>query len=199
LCTAENANQSKSNFLANMSHEIRTPMNGILGATGLMLDQNTDHEQYIDIIHSSSHSLLNIINDILDLSKIESGSFELEHINFDLHPICNEVYQLFSNLAKQKRNQILYFYSADLPQFWIGDPSRISQVLNNLVSNALKFTHQGRIDIQVQGERLASHQYDLKIHIKDSGIGITDKKIKIPSPLLNKLIPAPLENTVAQV
>jgi PAS domain S-box-containing protein len=180
LRSAENANKSKSIFLANMSHEIRTPMNGILGAAELMFDQQVDHEQkqYIDIIHSSSHSLLNIINDILDLSKIESGNFELEQINFDLHQLCNEVYQLFSNSAKQKGVQILYFYSADLPQFWIGDPNRIRQILNNLVSNALKFTHQGRIDIRVQGERLAKHQYNLKIHIKDSGIGIVDKKIK---------------------
>jgi PAS domain S-box-containing protein len=180
LRSAENANQSKSIFLANMSHEIRTPMNEILGAAELMLDQKVAHDQkqYVDIIHSSSHSLLNIISDILDLSKIESGSFELEQINFDLHQLCNEVYQLFSNSAKQKGVQILYFYSADLPQFWIGDPNRIRQILNNLVSNALKFTHQGRIDIRIQGERLANHQYDLKIHIKDSGIGIADKKIK---------------------
>jgi signal transduction histidine kinase/CheY-like chemotaxis protein len=180
LRSAESANQSKSVFLANMSHEIRTPMNGILGATELILDQSSEEEkkQYLDIIHSSSHSLLNIINDILDLSKIESGSFELEQINFDLHQLCHDIYQIFSNAAKAKGIQILYFYDADLPQFWMGDPNRIRQVLNNLFSNALKFTHQGRIDLRVQGVRLANHQYDLKIHVKDSGIGIAEKKIE---------------------
>ena len=180
LRSAESANQSKSVFLANMSHEIRTPMNGILGATELILDQSSeeDKKQYLDIIHSSSHSLLNIINDILDLSKIESGSFELEQINFDLHQLCHDIYQIFANAAKAKGIQILYFYDADLPQFWMGDPNRIRQILNNLFSNALKFTHQGRIDLRVQGVRLANHQYDLKIQVKDSGIGIAEKKIE---------------------
>ncbi len=180
LRSAESANQSKSVFLANMSHEIRTPMNGILGATELILDQSSDEDkkQYLDIIHSSSHSLLNIINDILDLSKIESGNFELEQINFDLHQLCHDIYQIFANAAKVKGIQILYFYDAGLPQFWMGDPNRIRQILNNLFSNALKFTHQGRIDLRVQGVRLANHQYDLKIQVRDSGIGIAEKKIE---------------------
>lgn len=180
LHSAENANRSKSVFLANMSHEIRTPMNGIIGATELILESDNDDEkkQYIDIINSSSHSLLNIINDILDLSKIESGSFELEQINFNLHQLCNEVYQLFASAAKQKGIQILYYYDANLPQHWVGDPNRIRQILNNLFSNAFKFTHQGRIDLRVQGERLANHQYDLKIQVKDNGIGIDKKKIE---------------------
>jgi len=180
LHSAENANQSKSVFLANMSHEIRTPMSGILGAAELMLDKAIDEEQkqYIDIIHSSSHSLLNIINDILDLSKIESGNFELEQINFDLHQLCNDVYQLFSSAAKQKGIQVLYFYGSGLPQFWIGDPNRIRQILNNLFSNALKFTHQGRIDIRVQGEKVSNSSFNLTIQIKDSGIGIATKKVE---------------------
>ena len=180
LNSAEGANQSKSVFLAHMSHEIRTPMNGILGATELLLDQaaNDEQKQLVDIIHTSSNALLNIINDILDLSKIESGNFELEQINFDLHDLCKDAYQLFSSPAQKKGIQIVYYYQAELPQFWVGDPNRIRQVINNLLSNALKFTHSGRIDLLVTGERLTNHQFDITISVKDTGIGIAEKKVK---------------------
>lgn len=180
LNSAEGANQSKSVFLANMSHEIRTPMNGILGATELLLDQaaNDEQKQLVDIIHTSSNALLNIINDILDLSKIESGNFELEQINFDLHDLCKNAYQLFSSPAQKKGIQVVYYYQAELPQFWVGDPNRIRQVINNLLSNALKFTHSGRIDLLVTGERLTNHQFDITISVKDTGIGIAEKKVK---------------------
>lgn len=177
---AENATKAKSEFLANMSHEIRTPMNAFIGVTGLLAKTRLDDTQrkYVDIITESSEHLISIVNDILDLERFNLGKIEMEQVVFDLSDRIEKSVELFRYRAEEKNLNIRFM--SDLPSgmMVIGDQNRLSQMLNNLIGNAVKFTESGRIDVELHLLARNESKVDVRIVVRDTGIGIAKDRIE---------------------
>jgi two-component system sensor histidine kinase/response regulator len=176
---AESASRAKSQFLANMSHEIRTPMNGVLGMTELLLGTRLTDKQrrFADAVYRSGETLLEIINDILDFSKIEAGKFELESVDFNLRTVVEDVFEMLAPRAHQKRIELASRMGPEVPTIAKGDPTRIRQVLTNLVGNALKFTETGEVVVTVSA-RPEADGHRVRFEVRDTGIGMRPEALQ---------------------
>ncbi len=173
---AEEYSKLKDKFLANMSHEVRTPISGIVGITELMLKIETDDKKFdqLNLIRNSAYNLLDLVNDILDLSKIESGNFELNMKNFNLNDLVLNVIKLFDARIYEKQIDLRFDLDPQIPHQLFGDPMRLKQILVNLVGNAIKFTEEGFVEISAKLIEKHKEKVNIELIVKDSGIGISE-------------------------
>ena len=174
----EEANQNKTRFVANVSHEIRTPLQGIMGLTSLLKKDRQYNGDYVGLIQSSAESLLRIINDILDISRMESNRWVIEERAFNLRGLLAPIVANYETQARDKGLDLISTISPDLPKYLMGDPLRISQILHNLLNNALKFTHHGQVEFSASVQAEDEMRVDVQWIIKDTGIGIPQAKLQ---------------------
>lgn len=178
---AERSSRFKSDFLSIMSHEIRTPMNAVIGTTNLLLSEDPKPEQldYLNILKFSGENLLAIINDILDYNKIEAGKLDLNELKFNIHTLVQKIKQSFSGKVAEKQLQLELIIDKTIPVHLTGDQMRLSQILNNLISNAVKFTNKGKITIQLQAKNIQSDKISIRFIVTDTGVGIAPENLEM--------------------